>query len=390
VKPQDIVTDRKAARLRAKPDSGHTPTTLRLPDHMTDAQPLPPVRQALGDTLESAPPRIDEATAEVLVRQHYGIAATATAFACERDATFRLTAADGQRFTLKLSNPAEAPPDTNFQTEAMLWVARADPALPVPRVLPAADGRFEISVQLADGRTSILRMLTWLDGVPVAQAGVSPALRRDMGRVLARLGLALRDFDHPRAAQDIQWDIKNALRLRPLIAAAPQGPLRRQVSAELDRFEAQVQPTLAGLRQQVVHNDLNPYNVLLSLQDIGRVSGVLDFGDMVRTPLVADLAVAASYMTHHPDGALLSVTDMVAAYHGVAPLLPVEIGLLRDLIVARLVTTIVITEWRAARYPQNAPYILRNNGPARAGLDRFAALPCQDVTATLLRACQME
>lgn len=357
---------------------------------MTDTQSLLPAGQGLGDTLESAPPRIDEATATALVQRHYGIRATATAFACERDATFRLTAADGQRVTLKISNPAEAPLDTNFQTGAMLWVAQSDPGLPVPRVLPAQDGRFEIPVQLADGRTSVLRLLTWLDGVPVAQAGVSPALRQDMGRVLARLGLALRDFDHPRSAQDIQWDIKNALRLRPLIAAVPPGPLRQQVSAELDRFEAQVQPKLAGLRQQVVHNDLNPHNVLLSLQDTGRVSGVLDFGDMVRTPLVADLAVAASYMTHHPDGALRSVTEMVAAYHGVAPLLPVEIGLLRDLIVARLVTTIVITEWRAARYPQNAPYILRNNGSARAGLDRFATLPHQDVTATLLRACQME
>lgn len=357
---------------------------------MTDADPFPPARQALGDTLESAPPRINQATASALVHRHYGIRATATAFACERDATFRLTAADGQSFTLKISNPAEAPLDTNFQTEAMLWVARADPGLPVPRVLSAEDGRYEIPVQLEDGRTSVLRMLTWLDGVPVAQAGVSPALRHDMGRILARLGLALRDFDHPRAAQDIQWDIKNALRLRPLIAAVPPGPVRRQVSEELDRFEADVQPMLDGLRQQVVHNDLNPHNVLLGLQDTGRVSGVLDFGDMVRTPLVADLAVAASYMTHHPDGALHSVTDMVAAYHGVVPLLAVEIGLLRDLIVARLVTTIVITEWRAARYPQNAPYILRNNGSARAGLNRFATLPHQDVTATLLRACQME
>ena len=60
---------------------------------MTDAQSLLPAGQGLGDTLESAPPRIDEATATALVQRHYGIRATATAFACERDATFRLTAA---------------------------------------------------------------------------------------------------------------------------------------------------------------------------------------------------------------------------------------------------------------------------------------------------------
>ena len=130
----------------------------------------------MGDTLESAPPRIDGATASALVHRHYGIRATATPFACERDATFRLTAADGQSFTLKISNPAEAPLDTNFQTKAMLWVAQADPGLPVPRVLPADDGRYEIPVQLEDGGTSGLRLLTWLVGMPAEQSRAACAL----------------------------------------------------------------------------------------------------------------------------------------------------------------------------------------------------------------------
>ena len=53
-------------------------------------------------------------------------------------------------------------------------------------------------------------------------------------------------------------------------------------------------------------------------------------------------------------------------------------------------TSIVITEWRAARYPQNADYILRNNCPARVGMARFASLPREGATAALLAACQME
>jgi hypothetical protein len=361
-----------------------TGSTHMMPDGFSG----PPL--TLGETLESPPPQIDETTASMLVRGNYGIEATAKAIACERDATFLMEAADGRRFTLKLSNPAEAPLDTNFQTEAMLWLQRADPSLMVPKLVAATDGKVEITVQMADGRNSIMRMLSWLDGVPVAKVRVSSALRRDMGRTLARLGLALRDFDHPRAAQDIQWDIKNASRLRPLIASLPDDRIRGQMFRELDHFDAVVQPALADLRRQVVHNDLNLHNVLTTPQNADLVSGVLDFGDMVRTPLVIDLAVAAAYMTHHDEGALPSVMEMVAAYHTVLPLQRDEISLLRDLIVARLVTTVAITEWRAARYPQNAPYILRNNGPARTGLERFANLPRNGVTATLLRACQME
>lgn len=344
----------------------------------------------LGETLESPPPKIDETAAVQLVRRHYGFEAEARTIACERDANFQMIAQDGRTFTLKVSNPGEPAVNTNFQTEALLWLERVDPGLPVPKVVRALDGQSEFPLQMADGRTSIIRMLTWLEGVPVVRVGLSGALRCDMGRTLARLGAALREYDHPGSSHDIQWDIKHASRLRPLILSLKEGALRRQLLAELDHFDAEVQPVLAGLRQQVVHNDLNHHNVLLDPHNPDRVSGVLDFGDMVKTPLVADLGVAASYMTHHEDGALRCVSEIVAAYHAVVPLTLQEIGLLRDLTVARLVTSIAITEWRAARYPQNADYILRNNGPARIGMERFATRPREDVTAALLRACNME
>ncbi len=41
-------------------------------------------------------------------------------------------------------------------------------------------------------------------------------------------------------------------------------------------------PQLAGLRHQVIHNDLNLHNVLVDPKDGARVAGVIDFGDMVR------------------------------------------------------------------------------------------------------------
>jgi hydroxylysine kinase len=383
--------DRKTwGQSRAHRGEVTAPKGLKVSDLTTKQDTGTSALQAVGDTLGSPPPLIDDAIAAGLVRSHYGLTSVAKALACERDATFQIQATSGQRFTLKLSNPAEAPLNTNFQTEAMLWMEQGNPDLPVPKMLRASDGRYEIPVQMADGRTSILRVLTWLEGIPVAVAGTTEPLRADMGRRLAELGLSLKGFDHPASSIDLQWDIKNAARLRPMIAALSDTALRAELLAELDHFDTEVQPALAGLRQQIIHNDFNLHNVLVGANASGKVSGVLDFGDMVKTPLVIDLAVAAAYMTHQPDGALRCVTDIVAGYHAVTPLWPEEIALLRDLIVARLMTTIAITEWRSARYPQNAPYILRNNTPARLGLERFATLPREDVTTALLRACKME
>ncbi len=347
-------------------------------------------RAALGDMLHSPAPVIDSVAASQLVARHYGIQAEALPLACERDANFHMVAAQGKSCILKVSNPAEAAVSINFQTEALLWLGRCDPGLPVPKVIPALDGRCEFPVDLPDGRKSMVRLLTWLDGVPVARVGVSPALRSDLGRTLGRLGLALSGFEHPGSSHVILWDIKHASRLRPLLDSLPNDRAKTQLLAELDHFDASVAPSLSSLRQQVVHNDLNHHNVLLNPADPDRVTGVLDFGDMVKTPLVIDIAVAASYQTHLGDDALTSVCDIVGAYHAVLPLERREVELLRDLIVARLMTSIIITEWRAARYPQNADYILRNNGPARIGMARFASLPRKDTTAALLAACQLE
>jgi Ser/Thr protein kinase RdoA (MazF antagonist) len=318
--------------------------------------------------LNSLPPAIDEAAAARLMRDHFGITGTAVPVACERDANFHIAAEDGTRFMLKISNPAEPEINTNFQTEALLWLERRDPGLPVPKVRRTLDGESGFSQVLEDGRPSVIRALTWLDGNPVARVGVTPALRRDLARTLARLGIAFAGFDHPASGHEILWDVKNASRLRPLIAALSEPALRRQLTAELDHFDQKVLPVLPTLRQRVVHNDLNLHNAILD-------------------PI--DLAVAASYHTQEPD-ALDAVCDMVRAYHQVLPLERAELLVLRDLIVARLMTTVAITEGRAARYPQNAAYILRNNGPARMGLRLFATIPRDQVAAALLAACNME
>ncbi len=339
--------------------------------------------------LESPSPAVTADEAQNLAHRLFGIDGSATPLASERDTNFHLVTRDGRGFALKFANSAEPPSGTNFQTEALLALDRNAPSLPVPKVVQALDMRCEIPVVLADGRATVVRLLTWVEGEPVAKVGVSPALRRDIGRTLARLGLALSSFDHPAASHDLLWDIRNAARLRPMTADVTDEEIRGRVLAELDHFEAEVAPRLPGLRHQVVHNDLNHHNVVVRRSEPNRVSGILDFGDMVRTALAVDVAVAASYLASGEDP-VADIAEFLAAYHSVAPLRSEEIDLMRDLIVARLVTSISITSWRAKRYPQNAVYILRNNGPARRAMLRFAALPRDEITSALRSACDME
>ena len=336
-------------------------------------------------TTTATPLTLEEA--EALALERFGVAGTAKALTSERDQNFRLTAGDSGDFVLKIANPAEDAAVLDFQTGALRRIAERDPELPVSRVLPTRDGEASTVLEAEGESPRIVRLMSFLPGTVLRQVPSTPALRRDLGRVHARVGLALRGYVHPARFHELMWDLKRASSLRELAPHIPDPERRALAISALDAFAAHAEPRLSSLRSQVIHNDLNPHNVVVDPAEPERVSGVLDFGDMVQAPLVCDVAVAASYLVAEGEGPLGGVTDYVGAYHSVAPLEAADLDVLFDLIVTRLAMTVLITGWRAARYPENSGYILRNNPAAWAGLEKLAGLTRDDARALLQAAC---
>jgi Ser/Thr protein kinase RdoA (MazF antagonist) len=332
------------------------------------------------DILATRPPEVPQAEVHALLARHYGLAGSLTRLTSERDLNLHLVTG-AQGYVVKFANRAEPRAVTDFQTAALLHLEGN--GLPVPRVVRTRSGA--TAVETAQG---LMRVLTYLEGRPMHSAPASSVRRRAMGEMAARISLGLQGFAHAGADHVLQWDIRQASALRPLLAHVPQD-IAALCTATLDRFDAEVAPHLAMCRWQVVHNDLNPHNVLVDAENPDRIAGILDFGDMVRTPLACDLGIAASYQVD-PSAALDSLVDFAAAYHRVLPLTPVELALVPDLTAARMLTTICITSWRAARYPENSAYILRNYPSARVGLLALAALSRADLLTALTAACQME
>ncbi|MFX5764957.1 phosphotransferase, partial [Acinetobacter baumannii] len=91
-------------------------------------------------------------------------------------------------------------------------------------------------------------------------------------------------------------DLQRADQLADLLPKIPQADRRRLAERQLERFVTDLRPRLGALRRQVIHNDLNPYNVMVARDRPDQVAALLDFGDMVRAPLAQDLAVAGAYL----------------------------------------------------------------------------------------------
>jgi Ser/Thr protein kinase RdoA (MazF antagonist) len=341
-------------------------------------------------------PQLTTQAAVSLVQEHYAIEVVrAEPLVSERDQNFRLRTADGRRLVLKIANSAEDPVVTDFQIRALQhmedYQRRHGTRFNAPRIVLTADNRPQVTTT-ANGQSHVVRVVTFVEGVPHGDAQPSIAYCSNLGGYLAELDLALRDFEHPGANQNLLWDMKRAADLRQLLPCISRTTVRDRVTRCLDYFEEHALPQFDNLRWQVIHNDLNPDNVLLAAKSSPGVAGIIDFGDMLEAPLIVDVAIAASYLRRTAGDPLAGVAAFVSGYSKVSALDEREIDLLFDLIRTRLAATISIRYWRIAERSPDDPYLKKtlHENSAENFLARLDDLPRDRVRRLLLGACEHE
>ena len=172
-----------------------------------------------AEVLSASSPALDIAWVRALAQDRYGLSGELVALSGERDRNYRLhSAADGARYMLKVSHPAESALVADFQTQALLHIAAVDPALPVQRIVPTSGGEPSFMADPGDGLPRVVRLFSYLPGLPMPDAPRSMRQREHLARSLARLDLALRDFAHPAGALELPWDIQRADAVGGLLA----------------------------------------------------------------------------------------------------------------------------------------------------------------------------
>ena len=258
----------------------------------------------------------------------------------------------------------------------------------VPRIVPTKDG-FS-STQLPFGEQNVVRLLTYLEGVPLKDVDLLERPFEDLGRFLGRLDHALSSFRHPAMPFELAWNSATVDRLSSLTEHIIDLERKALLRNGLAEFERQTNNSLSKLRRQVIHNDANLGNTLVTANDTRTITGLFDFGDVVYAPVVNEVAVAASYQISSRVNVIDMLTSLVGGYHQYCPLTLEDIALLPYLIKARLMTTLLITSWRASLFPANRNYILRNTDGAWSGLQLMAEIDVSRLVASLHQVCDLE
>ncbi len=285
--------------------------------------------------------RPDVSTADALriTETLFGITGTATELGSQQDRNFLIEATSGgagQRFVLKVHNPAFSAAELSAQEAGTAFLAER--GMTVPDYVPGIDGEIRQEWSSAHGPLSV-RLLTFLDGPSLQSQGyLAPEVIRSLGALSATAALNLRDFSAEGLDRLLQWDLRQAenviARLEHWVKDAA---LRDHLLAVTASAASQLAPLKSALRLHVIHGDITDDNVICTVAPNGHrlANGLIDFGDLGIGWLVAELAVTVSSVLHHDPENPFAALEAIAAFDAIVPLLDAEISALWPLVALR-------------------------------------------------------
>jgi 4-aminobutyrate aminotransferase-like enzyme/Ser/Thr protein kinase RdoA (MazF antagonist) len=317
----------------------------------------------------------------------YKLSGELTVLDSYRDQNLLLKTADNRFFVVKISNSAESELELDLQNSAMtrLWHKK----LPVSRAVSNTHRMLISKFRVDEQKEFCLRVLTFVPGTFYAQLAVcshDEKLWRSLGDFVACTSNALVDFRHAAAGRYLDWDLAQGYLICQTKKQLLSTENRRLVEYFLKYYHQHTLARLPELPQSIIHGDMNDHNVLVD--DDHNIAGLIDFGDVVLSHTINELAIACAYALMGLNNPLEALIVIVASYHEKRPLIAAELEVLYSLIALRLCTTVCNSALAIENEPNNE-YLLISVEPARRLLQQLKAANAYSVACKLRIACSL-
>jgi len=220
-------------------------------------------------------------------------------------------------------------------------------------------------------KKSIVRVLSFVPGKMFEEEESTKRRLYNLGEMLGKLDMALKTFYDPSLVRTFTWNLKQGGDVIRRFNEFVESPEKEMIRDVLDRFEHMVR-TVNGLRESVIHNDANDNNVLIcGSGDDPDALGIIDFGDLVYTWTVSEVAIAMAYVIINSqtkqEDAISYAMNVLAGYESVIKLNEGERKALPILICARMSVSITVAA-RGLKDDPNNEYLKIHAIPARKAL----------------------
>ena len=329
--------------------------------------------------------------AEAIALTVYGIKASAKRLNGECDFNFRLKTEDNSRFILKISATDEERSVVEMQNVALERLNKSKQPFQYPELI-ATKANDLFGIGAVTGKTNLVRLFHYVPGVLFDHDNDhSDCKYTTFGTRLGELTNALQGFNHEAANRYLKWDLKQAAWIEEFLTVFVDAEQQSCVANFLNRFNTCVKPVLDTLRQSVIHGDVNTHNTLVMNSHLGKpyVSGFIDFGDMVKTPTICELAIGMTYVMMEHGDPFAAARMILSHYHMQFPLLETELDMLFDLICIRLCISVTNSALRKQAGTADAYALVSENNAWRL-LNDFKQRDRCDIAREFKAACGFE
>ncbi len=332
-----------------------------------------------------------------LLRAEFGIEGELVPLSADRGATCAVVLNGAPTHVVKIG-PALTDADRarlDLQAEVLRHAHGTLGAVQVPLVVPDRQGRGWHPHAASDGTVRPVLVTTWVPGDPLSRCRArTPALLRSAGRALASATLAMARIPDSVAAgpdngstRPFAWDLLQAGWIVPELERSTD-PALREFLPIARRFLESTLPAVTRLPQQLLHNDWNDDNILVTgppWPGEPEVTGLIDFGDMVRGPAVVELGIGLAYLVLDIPDPLAAACHVIEGYRELRPLADEELHLLWDLVRMRWALSGVHAYARRSG-PAADTHHQVSQAPIRRAFEATRSLPDGVVLAAFRRA----
>lgn len=308
-----------------------------------------------------------------LAERLWGLTGAVVELGSQQDRNFRIDSPTAT-VVVKLANAATVRAELDAQHAALAIAAEA--GLRVPAVVPSLSGADVETVELG-GQRLLARALTYVAGTPLLELdGFGVDRCRLLGRTAGALVAALAGLEHPGAERRSQWDLRLAGDVLASVETHLPDSVRDEVLAATGPATERLRAVAEGLPEQLIHGDLTDDNAVL---DDDGVVGVIDFGDVMTSWRVAELAVTASSVLGKTGDDVTAVLAVVEAFAEQTPLTDAELTALWPLVVLRTAVVVASSAEQVTLDGGNDYTQARQTDEIRA-FERAAALDVDEMT----------
>jgi len=308
-------------------------------------------------------PKFNQKDSLRIVENLYHLEGTIKELPSERDQNYLVKTTTGNNFVLKIAASSEKRKTLEFQNDVMNHISNS---VYCPKVVHTRDDE-QISVVIGiDNRKYFVRLLTYLSGDMFGNIkNPASGLLFDLGRAIASLTRSLENYNHSAAKREFHWDLKHSDSIIRLYRQYQSNQDKIDVIEYfLNYYELEIKPYLPKLKESVIHNDLNDYNVVIDHSKLGKDRiGIIDFGDMVYSYTICELAITIAYAILGKPDPLYCATHIIRGYNSIIPLTEIELDVLFGLICMRLCISVSISAYQKNLEPEN-DYLKISEAPA--------------------------